>query len=87
MALRSKRGDPAFLPEITVAQLAEHKTGEVWVAVHGYVVKPGDRWYFGSHKGRDVTSRVLMQFHGIPLDDYDDGQVLAWKQPGRQRLL
>ena len=58
------------LPLVTVTQLAEHRTGDTWVSVLGLVVRQTS--YFASHSGRDITSRVLMQFHGIPLDDNDD---------------
>ena len=41
------------------------------VACLGYVYEP-EKIPFTAHKGRDITSRSLMQFHGIPLDDNDD---------------
>ena len=57
---------------ITREELAEHKTDSPWISCLGFVVNKYN-WFLGSHKGRDITSRVLMQFHGIPLDDNDDG--------------
>ena len=68
---RKDRPDPDSLKEISVEELAKHKIDpDAWVACLGYVVpaKP----YFGAHRGRDITTRVLMQFHGIPMDDNDD---------------
>lgn len=59
------------LKEITNEELWNHKTEDPWVSCLGFVIKQNSR--FGSHKGRDITSRVLMQYHGIPLDDNDDG--------------
>lgn len=57
---------------ITREELAGHKTDSPWISCLGFVVNKYN-WFLGSHKGRDITSRVLMQFHGIPLDDNDDG--------------
>ena len=42
--------------------------------VLGYVIKTFDGPYgFPSHRGRDVTSRMLMHFNQISLDINDDG--------------
>ena len=72
MAARIKRREMKDnLPEITNEELWQHKTENPWVRVMGFVVKQNS--VFSSHKGRDVNSRMLMQFHGIPLDDNDDG--------------
>ena len=57
---------------ISREELAGHKTDSPWISCLGFVVNKYN-WFLGSHKGRDITSRVLMQFHGIPLDDNDDG--------------
>ena len=59
------------LREITNEELWLHKNEDTWVSVLGFVLKQNSA--FGSHKGRDITTRVLMQYHGIPLDDNDDG--------------
>ena len=43
------------------------------VAVLGYIFKmPRSRCYFNSHLGRDITSRSLRHFRGLPLDKNDD---------------
>ncbi len=68
---RQERPHPDSLKEITVEELSKHKEDpDAWVACLGYVLpaKP----YFRAHRGRDITTRVLMQFHGIPMDDNDD---------------
>jgi len=57
---------------ISREELAGHKTDSPWISCLGFVINKYN-WFLGSHKGRDITSRVLMQFHGIPLDDNDDG--------------
>jgi len=59
----------------TAEQLGQHKppNEDTWISCLGYIVKCTS--YFASHKGRDITSRVLMQFHGIPMDANDDGWV------------
>lgn len=59
------------LKEITNEELWMHKTEDPWVSALGFVIKQNSA--FGSHKGRDITTRVLMQYHGIPMDDNDDG--------------
>jgi gamma-glutamylcyclotransferase (GGCT)/AIG2-like uncharacterized protein YtfP len=60
------------LKEVTVEELATHRTEEpCWVSCLGFVLKVGS--WLGSHEGRNITSRVLMQFHGIPMDKNDDG--------------
>jgi len=58
------------LKEITKEELSNHKSEDPWVSCLGFVIKQNSA--FGSHKGRDITSRVLMQYHGIPMDDNDD---------------
>ena len=65
---RNERPLPENLKEITVDELSGNRN---WVSCLGYVVEPS-RIYFDIHKGRDITTRSLMQFHGIPLDDNDD---------------
>ena len=70
---RKDRPNPDDLPEVTVEELAKHKgQGDLWIGCLGYIVKVHGDWAFPSHKGRDITSRMLMQFHGIPMDDNDD---------------
>ena len=64
------------LREITVKELAKHKSvNDTWVSIAGYVIdastNPISKW-FKIHRGRDITSRVLMHFHDIPLDKNDD---------------
>lgn len=73
--LRKSRPNPEDLAPVTVEELAEHTSQEngLWVACLGYVVQLNkSQWALGAHRGRDVTTRTLMQFHGIPLDDNDD---------------
>ena len=68
------RVDPSKLATLTVEDVAKHKDqGDVWIGCLGYVVNLKNGWSFPSHRGRDVTTRVLMQYHGIPMDDNDDG--------------
>ena len=51
---------------------SRHTTdGDMWVSVLGYVVDVGKNW-FKIHRGRDITTRALMQFHDIPMDINDD---------------
>lgn len=59
------------LKEISNNELWEHKSDDPWVSCLGYVFRQNSA--FGSHKGRDITTRMLMQYHGIPMDDNDDG--------------
>jgi len=59
------------LKEITNNSLWEHKSDDPWVSCLGFVFRQNSA--FGSHKGRDITTRMLMQYHGIPMDDNDDG--------------
>jgi len=61
------------LREVTRKELLDHKAEDTWVSCLGFVIKAEGSNWFGSHKGRDITTRTLMQFHGIPLDDNDDG--------------
>ncbi len=65
--------DVSGMKLFTKEELAASKSDNdnVLLSVLGYVVKPKSVW-FGSHKGRDLTSRMLMQYHGIPMDDNDD---------------
>ena len=67
MNARMQRPDPDDLPEITVEELAGNKD---WVSALGYVLAPDGG--FSSHRGRDVTTRNLMQHHNISMDDNDD---------------
>ncbi len=64
LAKRNALPSPDDLPQVTVAELAKHNgknTPEysVRVAVLGYVFDSGS--WFGSHKGRDLTTRMLHQ--------------------------
>ena len=43
----------------------------ILVSILGYVIDVGKTW-FKIHRGRDITSRMLMQFHDIPVDINDD---------------
>ena len=76
LELRSRRLAPSALPPVTLEELAAHGDGsdDVWTGALGYVVRP-KAIFFSSHKGRDLTTRMLMQFHGIPMDDNDDRWV------------
>jgi len=72
MKAREERAEIAKdLKEITNEELWSHKLEDPWVSCLGYVIKQNSA--FASHKGRDITTRVLMQYHGIPMDDNDDG--------------
>jgi len=43
------------------------------VSILGYIIRvPKAKIFVGSHRGRDVTSRVLRQWRGEPLDKDDD---------------
>lgn len=33
---------------------------------------PKQTFFFGSHKGRDITARSIRQWRGLPLDENDD---------------
>ena len=71
---RRERPKPEELNEITVEHLSQNKN---WIACLGYVFEPVSvRIFFDSHRGRDITTRFLMHFHGIGevlgLDDNDD---------------
>ena len=63
----------AGLREVGREELLEHKEGVTWVSCLGFVVSVPTVANFSSHKGRDMTSRALMQHHGIGLDANDDG--------------
>ena len=65
---RLERPAPASLPEITFKELSERLD---CVSCMGYVMVADGG--FGSHRGRDITSRALINYHGISLDTYDDG--------------
>ena len=45
----------------------------MWACALGYVVKLKRSVFFATSRGRDTTARNLMHFHGIPLDDNDNG--------------
>ena len=59
------------LREITIKELSSHKFEDPWVCCLGFVMKQNSGLW--RHRGRDITTRVLMQYHGIALDDNDDG--------------
>jgi hypothetical protein len=67
------------LKEITLEELSQHKEessadgGGMWACALGYVVKLKRSVFFATSRGRDTTARNLMHFHGIPLDDNDNG--------------
>jgi len=65
---RARRPAPGDLPEITVEQLAQNSD---WLSSCGYVMEVDGG--FRSHRARDVTTRNLKQYLGIPMDDTDDG--------------
>ena len=58
------------LREVTRQELLEHRREDPWVSCLGFVVKCDP--FLTRHKGRDFTSRVLMHFNGIPIDENDD---------------
>merc|ERR1740123_2131853 len=55
---------------VTRQELREHRREDPWVSCLGFVIKCDP--YLTRHKGRDFTSRVLMHFNGIPIDENDD---------------
>ena len=55
---------------VTRRELQEHRRVDPWVSCLGFVIKCDP--YLTRHKGRDFTSRVLMHFNGIPIDENDD---------------
>jgi len=55
---------------VTRQELQEHRREDPWVSCLGFVIKCDP--YLNRHKGRDFTSRVLMHFNGIPIDENDD---------------
>ncbi|CAH1798738.1 unnamed protein product [Owenia fusiformis] len=63
------------LPAVTVAELAKHDGSDpdlpIQAAALGYVFEVKMK-VFKSHYARDITTRMLNQFHGIPMDDNDD---------------
>ncbi len=64
LAKRRALPSPDDLPQITVAELAKHngKNAPEYparVAVLGYVIDSSS--WFGSHKGRDITTRMIHQ--------------------------
>ena len=59
---------------ISVQELSRHVSdGDTWVSILGYVIDVGtiSKW-LKNYKGRDSTTRYLMQFHDIPMDINDD---------------
>ena len=61
-----------YLNDNLLFDLFRHTTdGDTWVSILGYVIDVGKTW-FKIHRGRDITSRMLMQFHDIPMDINDD---------------
>lgn len=67
---RKERPKAEELEEITVEQLSQNQN---WVACLGYIFEPEKIFHaLPSHKGRDITTRILMHLHGIGLDDNDD---------------
>ena len=67
------------LRQVSRAELLEHKTKDPWVSCLGLVIRPDPAtWEPGwltkmGHTGRDFTTKWLIHFNGIPMDDYDDG--------------
>ena len=62
---------------VTRQELQEHRRVDPWVSCLGFVIKCDPyltviRPLLFDHKGRDFTSRVLMHFNGIPIDENDD---------------
>lgn len=70
--LKARRERPALesLPEITLEQLSDRKD---CVSCLGYVMLADEGRL--SHRGRDITTRALINYHGVSLDDYDDGGI------------
>ena len=74
LKFRKNRPNPEDLKEISKNELAQHRN---WLSCLGYVVNiDKETFVFGSHRGRDISSRMLMHFNGISMDTNDDkGQV------------
>ena len=79
MKFRKNRPNPEDLKEISKDELAQHRN---WLSCLGYVINiEKETFVFGSHRGRDISSRILMHFNGISMDTNDDkGQVYNYKQ-------
>lgn len=69
--------DPSDLRVISTEELSQHgpESDDYWCCILGYVVRPNakNRIGFRTKKGRDYTTRALMHFHGINMDQNDDG--------------
>jgi hypothetical protein len=97
LALRATLPPVADLPRMTVAELTATETegtgGEApsefaHVSVLGYVLRiPRGKVFFGSHKGRDITSRQSRQWRGISLDQNDDMGLPPYRLPAGEALL
>ena len=72
LAARSALPEPQNLKQVSVEELAEHgaDSSEPWIGVLGYIIST--RSGFKSHRGRDLTTRMINQYHAIPMDDNDD---------------
>ena len=75
LKIRQSLPSPENLPKITVEELAKHNGKDeanypTRVSVLGYVIEASP--WFGSHRGRDITTRFMMHYHAIPMDDNDD---------------
>ena len=70
--MRQNRPKPQDLKQITVEELARHNSKNAsWVSVLGYIVDPG-KVVFSRARGRDLTTRYLLQWYDIPMDRNDD---------------
>ncbi|OAF70532.1 KCa2.1 [Intoshia linei] len=65
--------NPKDYPVLDLNELSKHNgdnDSTVWVSVLGYIFETSS--IFKSHKGRDITTRALLQFNAFGLDDNDD---------------
>ena len=53
-------------------EVGEHVEELPWVSCLGLVLRCRGS-HFRSHRGRDITGRMLLHFHGISMDSSDDG--------------
>ena len=78
-ARKARKDAKGGLRQVSREELLEHKTTDPWVSCLGFVIRPDPgswepEWLTKmGHSGRDFTTKWLLHFHGIPMDDHDDG--------------
>lgn len=71
LQIRQSRPKPQDLPLISIQELAEHSSkNDTWVSILGFVIDMKDS--FAWKRGRDLTTRYLMQIEDIAMDKNDD---------------